>query len=47
VALQSRRRVRIGEDVALNEGVAVGALREALLEVVGRTLALELEGFGL
>jgi hypothetical protein len=47
VALQRRGRARVGQDVALDEGVAVRALREALLEVVGCALALELEGFGL
>jgi hypothetical protein len=47
VALQRGSSARIGEDVALDEGVAVGALGEALLEVVGCTLTLELEGFGL
>lgn len=44
VALQSRSGVRIGQDVALDELLAFGAVLEALFEVVCGALALELEG---
>lgn len=45
--LQRGCSARIGQDVALDEGVAVRALLEALFEVVGCALALEFKGFGL
>lgn len=47
VALQGRGDVRVGQDVALDEVVALGARGQAFFEVVGCALALELEGFGL
>jgi hypothetical protein len=43
----ARRRLRIRQDVALDEVVACGTLVEALLEVVCSALAFELEGFRL
>jgi hypothetical protein len=43
----ARRRLRIRQDVALDEVVACGTLVEALLEVVCSALAFQLEGFGL
>jgi hypothetical protein len=47
VALEGGCSRRLGQDVALDEVVALGAVREALLEVVCCALALELEGPGL
>ena len=47
VALEGGCSGRVGEDVALNELFSVGAVLEALLQVVRGALALELEGFGL
>lgn len=41
VALQGGGGGRVRQDVALDEGVAVGAVGEALFEVVGCALALE------
>ena len=45
--LQGRCSIRGWQDVSLDEIIAVGASIEALLEVVGCTLALELKSFGL
>jgi hypothetical protein len=47
VTLEGRRSRRLGEDIALDEVVAGGALVEAFAEVVCCALAFELEGFGL
>lgn len=47
VALQRGGGRAVGQDVALDELLALGAVREALLQVVGGALALEFEGFGL
>jgi hypothetical protein len=47
VALEGGGRRGLGQDVALDEVVALGAVGEALLEVVCCALALELEGPGL
>jgi len=47
VSLESRRGCGVWEDVALDEVVASRALVQAFLEVVGCTLAFELESFGL
>jgi len=47
VALQRRRNIRVGQDVALHEIAAVGSCVEAPFQIVRRTLALEFEGFGL
>jgi hypothetical protein len=45
--LQGWRSIRGWQDVSLDEIIAVRAGIEALLEVVGCTLALELKSFGL
>jgi hypothetical protein len=45
VSLQCRSSARAGEDVASNESIAIGSLRQALFEVVGCTLSLKLECF--
>lgn len=45
--LQGRCSVRSWQNVSLNEIVTVRAGIEALLQVVGRALAFELESFGL
>lgn len=42
MTLESWSGVRVGEDVALDERLAVRAVGEAFLKVVCRTLALEL-----
>ena len=47
VALQGGRCSRVGQDVAVNQLGSVGTAAEALLEVVGCALSLELESFGL
>lgn len=45
--LQGRCGIRGWKDVSLDKVFAVRTGIEALLKVIGRTLALELEGFGL
>lgn len=45
--LQSGRNIRCGQDVSLDEIVSVRACIKTFLKIVGRTLAFELESFGL
>jgi hypothetical protein len=47
VSLEGRRGRGLGQDVALDEVLAGGALVQAFAEVVGCALALKFEGFGL
>jgi hypothetical protein len=47
VSLEGRRGRGLGQNVALDEVLAGGALVQAFAEVVGCALALKFEGFGL